>query len=333
MDSIINIISVGNSITNALYVPIRKQIYIYCKMQTMKTLLHIDENSIKKMLITPSHIEGFTEASGAKQRCKKTSTDEHTPVNESILRTTLFSQNESSSSNNSNNNVEFPVIKLHSEKNRNSLSSLVTKTHPPCLTANLSSESFAKPLENRRFSGQAEQNLDSFPYATKGCSVEDPKGPLTRISKADSEKKELVVGHIEGLKCHPNKPTNVKTTSAQERRRISLERRSSILEPKISPNNTFRSTISVKPDKFDSFCSACGSSLKDKPLNSTKKTIVPRDLYLDERNKITLESLQDAIFELQDQSVIIFEEIKKVSFIINGLIIKIMHLQSFMEQL
>ena len=32
------------------------------------------------------------------------------------------------------------------------------------------------------------KNLDSFPYATKGCSVEDPKGPLTKISKADSEK-------------------------------------------------------------------------------------------------------------------------------------------------
>ena len=42
--------------------------------------------------------------------------------------------------------------------------------------------------ENLRFSGHAEQNLDSFPYATKGCSVEDPLGPLTRISKADSEK-------------------------------------------------------------------------------------------------------------------------------------------------
>ena len=52
------------------------------------------------------------------------------------------------------------------------------------------SEGFAKPLENLRFSGQAEQNLDSFPYATKGCSVEDPKGPLTRISKADSENNE-----------------------------------------------------------------------------------------------------------------------------------------------
>ena len=34
------------------------------------------------------------------------------------------------------------------------------------------------------------KNLDSFPYATKGCSVEDPKGHLTRISKADSEKND-----------------------------------------------------------------------------------------------------------------------------------------------
>jgi len=58
-----------------------------------------------------------------------------------------------------------------------------------------SSEGFAEPLENRRFSDQAsgaKQNLDSLSYATEGCSVEDPngvrafqalypKGPLTRI--------------------------------------------------------------------------------------------------------------------------------------------------------
>ena len=52
-------------------------------------------------------------------------------------------------------------------------------------------EGFAKP--------KAEQNLDSFPYATKGCSVEDPKGPLTRISKADSEKNENQLSVQEGM--------------------------------------------------------------------------------------------------------------------------------------
>jgi len=47
-------------------------------------------------------------------------------------------------------------------------------------------EGFVEPLENRRFSDQAsaaKQNLDSLPLATFGCSVEDPSGPLTRISK------------------------------------------------------------------------------------------------------------------------------------------------------
>ena len=42
-------------------------------------------------------------------------------------------------------------------------------------------EGFAEPSLGE--ASGAKQNLDSLSYATEGCSVEDPKGPLTRISE------------------------------------------------------------------------------------------------------------------------------------------------------
>ena len=59
----------------------------------------------------------------------------------------------------------------------------------------------------------------------------------------------------------------------------------------------------------------------------------PKALSLEEQNKLLLESLQDSVFELQDQSVAIFEEIKKVSYIINGLTKKIKQLQTVVENI
>ena len=59
----------------------------------------------------------------------------------------------------------------------------------------------------------------------------------------------------------------------------------------------------------------------------------PKALSLEEQNKLLLESLQDSVFELQDQSVAILAEIKKVSYIINGLTKKIKILQTVVENI
>ena len=66
-------------------------------------------------------------------------------------------------------------------------------------------------------------------------------------------------------------------------------------------------------------------------LNDTMPSIKTPELSLEERNKVLLESLQNAIFELQDHSVTIFDEIKKISYVINGLTKKIIQLHALVE--
>ena len=76
------------------------------------------------------------------------------------------------------------ISKADSENNENDEENIFLEKH-----INSETEGFTESLASLDASG-AKENLDSFPYATKGCSVEDPNGPLTRISKADSEKNE-----------------------------------------------------------------------------------------------------------------------------------------------
>lgn len=51
------------------------------------------------------------------------------------------------------------------------------------------------------------------------------------------------------------------------------------------------------------------------------------------RNSFSQEKLEDAISELQDQSVAIYDEIKKLSFILTGMNSKITYLQTIIEKL
>ena len=124
-----------------------------------------------------------------------------------------------------------------------------------------------------------------------------------------------------------------------------------------TPNNSLRDKEAKKVDEHQSLTSILGMEKQDKQITQLGATTnigshnslthlrntstdelkklanKPKALSLEEQNKLLLESLQDSVFELQDQSVAILAEIKKVSYIINGLTKKIKILQTVVENI
>jgi hypothetical protein len=96
-----------------------------------------------------------------------------------------------------------------------------------------------------------------------------------------------------------------------------------VIIPSVLPENirssSERSDGELACEQRSSNSGSCSNSIKS-------------HLRQNSRNSFSQENLEDAISELQDQSVAIYDEIKKLSFILHALNSKVTYLQTIIER-
>jgi aspartokinase len=139
-----------------------------------------------------------------------------------------------------------------------------------------------------------------------------------------------MTSRISSLNPTPDNSTNIRDNAVKKvEERRSVDNDISMSKPDKQQTTQGMTSASVNISYHKSLAILRNTSTDELKKLANK----PKALSLEEQNKLLLESLQDSVFELQDQSVAILEEIKKVSYIINGLTKKIKILHTIVENI